>query len=71
MQSGGPGVRVYSAECERLLPCFCSVTAFPSRSSLLVPKLATARASSPPEAINFHTELTHIHLHLVCTDLHM
>lgn len=35
--------RACSAASERLLPCFCSVTAFPSRSSFLEPMLPTAR----------------------------
>ncbi|AWP00365.1 Hypothetical protein SMAX5B_004161 [Scophthalmus maximus] len=47
----------------RLLPCLCSLTAFPSRSSLLVPKLATARSDREEKFIsrghNFHAELTH------------
>lgn len=33
--------RAHSAASERLLPCFCSVTVFPSRSSRVVPTLPT------------------------------
>lgn len=53
--------RACSAASERLLPCFCSVTAFPSRSSFLEPMLPTARVRQ-----DFHLHNTTHSFFLVC-----